>query len=230
MSRGVWLLPSRGRPERLARFAEAAIRCKTSTPGWVLINEADSAHYERVTLPDSWKLKVMESQGMGDKFREVWAEVRSMDWVGWLVDDVVPMTEKWDTVMLSGLNGKNVISCNDGARAPFRMCAPVFSGDLLRAVGYIYAPGFWHTYMDDAWERIGTVTGCWWVCMDVMLKHEDAFQTGHADATHVHSYGKSAEDQAAFEVWRMNGMDAAVLAVLNLMRPEIEQIREVACG
>ena len=226
--KGVWLLPSRGRPERLAKFAEAAIACGTSTPGWVLINEADSAAYERVQLPEGWTFKVMQSQGMGDKFREIWPEVMAMDWVGWLVDDVVPMTPKWDTVMLSGLNGKNVISCNDGCRAPFRMCAPVFSGDLLRAVGYIYAPEFWHTYMDDAWERIGTVTKCWWVCMEVMLKHEDAFQSGKADATHEQSYGKNEADAAAFERWRRNDMDRAVLAVLDLMQPDETRIKEVA--
>ena len=228
--KGVWLLPSRGRPERLARFAEAAIKCGTTTPGWVLIHSDDFLAYRDIALPKGWELRTLQSQGMGDKFREIWPQVRGMDWVGWLVDDVVPQTEKWDTTLISGLNGKNVISCNDGARAPFRMCAPVFSGDLLRAVGYIYAPGFWHTYMDDVWERIGTVTGCWWVCMDVVLKHEDAFQSGVADLTHMQSYGKNSEDQAAFEAWRMDGMDAAVRAVLDLMRPQTEQIKEVAYG
>ncbi len=227
---GVWLLPSRGRPGALAKFCSAAIAHGTSTPGWIMCTEEDREAYSAITLPAGWSLKFMQAQGMGDKFREVWPEVRGMDWVGWLVDDVVPMTDKWDTTLISGLNGKNVISCNDGARAPFRMCAPVFSGDLLRAVGYIYPPGFWHTWADDLWERIGTITGCWWVCMEVMLKHEDAFQTGRADATHEQSYGKGAQDQAAFEAWRRDGMDAAVVAVLDLMRPETNQIKEVAYG
>ena len=230
MKNGLWLLPSRGRPHALAKFMTAAIKHGVSTPGWVLIHESERELYEPVPLAPGWKLKVTQTHGMGDKFREIWPMVRNVDWLGWVVDDVVPMTDNWDTTLIGGLNGANVISCNDGARAPWRMCCPVFSGDLLRAVGYIYAPGFHHTYMDDAWEQIGVATGCWWVCMDVTLKHEDAFQTGREDATHKLSYGRNAEDQATYHAWRQNGMDAAVIAVFDLMKPVNEKIKEVAYG
>lgn len=222
---GFWLLPSHGRPKTLAKFMRAALKCNTSTPGLVLVQKNEllthREEYDAIEMPKGWHYRITKTQGMGDKFREIYPEVRHLDWIGWVVDDLVPLTDKWDAVMISGLNGKNIISCNDGARAPFRMCAPVFSGDLLRAVGYIYAPGFWHTYMDDAWEAIGKATGSWWVCMDVVLKHEDAFQTGVADATHMLSYGKNEQDKAAFENWRMTDMDRAVLAIMN-MKPEKE--------
>ena len=96
------------------------------------------------------------------------------------------------------------------------MCAPVFSGALLRAVGYVYPPSFWHTHVDDVWEALGTVTGCWWVCMEVTLRHIDAFQTGNVDETHVRAYAQTGADGERYLEWRKSDMDRAVLAILAL--------------
>lgn len=225
--KGAWLLPTRKRLPTLKRFFDAARATGLSTPGLVLVHEAEVPDYADFQFPENWKLIPTKAEGMGDKFREIWPMVKSMDWVGWLVDDVVPKTDGWDKILIGGLNGQNIISCNDGARAPFRMCAPVFSGDLLRAVGYLYAEGFWHTYMDDAWERLGRATDTWWVCMEVLLKHEDAFQTGIADDTHHKSYGQTERDKAALVHWRKTEMDRAVQRVLDLKDRNREQ-RKVA--
>lgn len=218
---GVWLLPTRMRLKTLQRFLDAAIQTECSTPGWILvsINEYTirEGEYDALRMPKNWKIVYTHVDGMGDKFREIFPRVKDMDWIGWLVDDVIPMTPHWDTEMINGLNGKNVISCNDAFRAPARMCAPVFSGDLLRAVGWIYPDGFWHTYVDDVWETLGKITQTWFVCMDVVLKHEDAFQTGKVDFTHEQSYGQNDADAAAFQAWRRNDMDAAVIRIIDLL-------------
>lgn len=224
--KGTWLLPTRGRPAMLRRFFEAAQRTGQSTPGLVLYsNDAD---IEGVAIPQNWHAHQTQAEGMGEKFREIWPWVRDMDWVGWVVDDVVPETQGWDRTLISGLNGQNVISCNDGARAPFRMCAPVFSGDWLRALGYLYAPGFWHSYWDDALEQLGRATDTWWVCMDVVLRHHDAFQTGVADETHQRSYGRAAEDKAAWLAWRRGEMDGAVRRIMEMKAQKREPERKVA--
>lgn len=230
--RGAWLLPTRRRLPTLKRFLDAARATGVSTPGMILVQEAEYVklmdEYAALELPAGWRIVPTRAEGMGDKFREVWPAIRDMDWVGWVVDDVVPETQGWDRTLISGLNGANVISCNDGARAPYRMCAPVFSGDWLRALGYLYAQGFWHSYWDDALEQLGRATDTWWVCMDVVLRHVDAFQTGVQDDTHRMSYGRSAEDKAALNVWRRNEMDAAVRRIMDLKAQKREPQRKVA--
>lgn len=231
--KGAWLLPTRRRISTLKRFLQAAKETGVRTPGKILVQRDEQkefvSEYATLDLPEGWTVCVTDADGMGDKFREIWPLVKDMDWVGWLVDDLVPMTPGWDKTMISGINGQNIISCNDGARAPFRMCAPVISGDLLRAVGYIYAEGFWHTYMDDAWERLGRATDTWWVCMDVLLKHFDAFQdSGIADETHFKSYGQGDRDKAAFYAWRKNEMDGAVRRIMDLKAQQREPQRKVA--
>lgn len=229
--KGTWLLPTHGRIPSLTRFMLAAIKAGTSTSGLVLVQQEEYAdhiaEYEAITMPHGWAYHLTESKGMGDKFREIWDDIKDLDWVGWTVDDQTPITHEWDRLLISGLNGRNIISCNDEHRAPYRICTPVFSGDLLRAVGYLYAPGFWHAWMDDAWEQLGVATGCWQVCMDVVVKHDDGFKTGVMDETHKASYSRMAEDQAAYEIWKRTDMDRAVLAILNI---PITKDKEVAYG
>ena len=225
--KGTWLLPTRGRPASLARFLAAATATGMSTPGMILHSAPEDI--EGVALPPNWTALCTAAQGMGDKFREVWPLIRHLDWIGWVVDDLIPETEGWDKTLIGGLNGENVISCNDGARAPFRMCAPVFSGDWLRALGYLYPPElFWHSYWDDALERLGRATDSWWVCMEVVLRHHDAFQTGQPDATHNASYGRMDKDRADLITWRRTEMDAAVRRIMALKADKRTPERKVA--
>jgi len=218
----------------LKRFFDAARATGISTPGYVLVQAAEyrelATEYDALELPQGWTIAATQAEGMGPKFREVWPMIEALDWVGWVVDDVIPETQGWDKILISGLNGENVISCNDGARAPFRMCAPVFSGDWLRALGYLYAPGFHHTYWDDALERLGRATDTWWVCMEVVLRHLDAFQSGVADDTHAKSYGKNDADRAALTAWRRMEMDGAVRRIMALKAAKLTPQRKVAYG
>ncbi len=226
--KGAWILPTRHRPALLKRFLAAAVANSMSTPGIILSREPELDLPADLVLPEGWTVRRTETESMGDKFREVWPVIRDMDWVGGVVDDVVPETPGWDRTLISGLNGANVISCNDGARAPFRMCAPVFSGGWLRALGYLYAEGFTHTYWDDALERLGRATDTWWVCMDVVLRHLDAFQSGVADDTHTKSYGRTTEDRMALHAWRRHEMDGAVRRIMDLKAQKREPERKVA--
>lgn len=220
INNGCWLLPTRRRIPLLQRFFDHAAMMGISTRGFVLVETKEFGElmvdYYNVKLPKGWEYVATTAEGMGDKLRQIWPSIYDMDWIGWIVDDVIWETPEFDKLMIGALNGKNMVTANDGVRAPFRHVAPVFSGDLLRRVGYLYAPGFWHAYMDDAWEAIGTACDCWDVAMDVKLTHTDAFQTGIADETHAMSYSHNEQDKAAFDHWRRHDMDAVVKRVLGI--------------
>lgn len=191
----MWMLPSKNRVGNLRRFFQACRNTEVSTPGLVLLDDADykgdQRRYDELELPSEWKLRITKGVTQGDKVREIWNEIIGCEWVGRLGDDNVPTTPGWDRHLVNSLDGWNMVSCNDGWQAPRRLgdCW-VFSGELLRSVGYIFAPGMHHLFVDDLWETIGREAGCWVCRMDVLVQHLHVLK-GDAppDATHRAIYG-----------------------------------------
>lgn len=208
MTDGRWYLPTRRRIAKLTAFFASAKETGMTTPGSVVVQEDEfnelQDQYLGIQLPANWEYSLTHAEGMGPKFKELWPEIKDRDWMGWLVDDLVCETPNWDTILLSGLNGKNFVSAWDGGQKPERMCVPVFSKALLEAVGCVYPPGFFHTYLDDVWEHLGRSTGCWQMMPDVKLNHHHGFKTTGwepSDETEKVSYSHIAEDKLAFDRW-----------------------------
>lgn len=214
----MWFLPTRRRIKLLTQCIESLKACNISTPGRILVQDDEfkelENEYRAIELPKDWEYQLTKSEGMGDKIREFrWQDY---EWVGWLVDDLIAKTPEWDIKLLSSLNGKNYVSAYDGGQQPTRMCVPIFSKRLLEAVGYIYPPGFWHTYVDDVWETLGRATGCWNPNLEVILDHHHSFVNGalvNPDETTIKSYSKQVEDQQAWIRWQKYAMPAAVNSI-----------------
>jgi hypothetical protein len=234
----MWLLPSRRRPANLARFFEAFAATGGATPGMVIIDEQDwqdnQAAYQAVTLPIGWHYRrtTLGYETQGNKLAAVWNEVKDCPWLGLIGDDCIPETAAWDRLLVEALDGGNMISCDDAWQAPRRIgnCW-VMSGELVRAVGYIFPPGLQHLFVDDLWEQIGRGAGCWAVRMDVLVRHKHVLK-GEAppDATHRFVYGSDTSDRNAglwpgdtfaFERWKAEDRDRAIAAV-KAVRAEIE--------
>src|ERR1043165_4666319 len=209
----MWLLPSRERPANLARFFDAYKKTGATTPGLVLLGPADGERFDYPSLPFGWSYVVCARDTQGEKIAEVWPQIESCTWFGLIGDDCVPETPGWDRRLVDSLDGANIVSCDDGWLAPARLgnCW-VMSGDLVRNVGYIFAPRMRHLYVDDLWEEIGRGAQCWTVLMDVKVAHRHVL-TGEApaDATHRAVYGADRSDPSrgmwpgdteAFEAWK----------------------------
>lgn len=223
---GLWLLPTLGRVETgLRRFLEAAIATGVSTPGLILvdINEYQSnPAFDTLPLPEGWDIFVTQGVSVSDKLSEALATLVSpvTEWVGYLQNDLVPETSGWDVAMIRDLNGWNVVSTNDGNKAPKRLNgATVWSMDLVRAVGGLTVPGAVHFYLDDMWEAIGRFTGNWQVRMDIMVRHAHASVIPQAaDEVTARANSSWDNDERAWSDWRVKGLPAAISRVKDLMR------------
>lgn len=218
---GLWLLPTRHRLVKLQAFFDAAIENGISTPGICLVQKDELAElksgYDAIKLPSNWSVMPTNADGLGDKCREVWPAISKLDWVGLGCDDLRPQTPGWDKTLLDSINGKNIVTCNDGKQGNLRMAGiTVFSGGLLRAMGYMFPPAFWHTYVDNVWEDIGREAACWTYIDSVLIKHDHPFRNQQidpalADDTTHKSYGQAARDIAAYKNW-LAGEKAACIA------------------
>jgi hypothetical protein len=181
--------------------------------------EASKAEYNAVRLPRGWQILPTMTDGLGDKCREIWPAIKNFDWVGLGCDDLRPSTPGWDKTLLERVNGKNIVTCNDGQQGNSRMSGiTMFSGGVLRAMGYMFPPNFWHTYVDNVWEDIGRGANCWTYVDEVLITHEHPFRNQQidpalADETTYKSYGQQARDIAAYQSWIATERDAVIARV-----------------
>lgn len=219
----MWLVPSRRRPQNLAKQFDALRSSETTTPGLVLVDQNDyrdlKAEYDALACPEGWQIIPTEGESMGDKVREMWPRYANLDWVGLMGDDNLPETKGWDQMLIKALTGWNIVSSNDGWQAPHRMAgATLWSGDLFRAVGYIYPTELQHLFIDDIWETLGRRTDCWHVRMDVMVRHAHVFISGIQDETHKKAYSNWPNDEARYLKWKSREMFGVLAAIRDLMR------------
>ena len=222
----MWLMASRNRVELAQRFFDAAKSTGMVSRGKLLVKESEVSLYSEINIPDNWQIIGTKSDGMGDKFRELF-DAYSMDsWVGIVNDDFVPESQVWDVkLVIEALKAPCFVSCADGTgNHKKRQCgATVWNGGLVREVGYLYPKDFNHLYFDDAWEILGKSTGCWKVREDVLVRHLHPFGGGgEVDETHLKSYSDEnwAHDKAAFDRWNKYIRPASILKIKNIIERE----------
>lgn len=226
---GTWLLPTRGRIHNLRRFLNAAREMGTDTPGLVLVNRPElEAHADEyasaMKLFPSWECVAVDAESYGDAIRAVWDRIKGMDWVGLASDDLVPAVSLWDKQLVGAIKGWNVVSSNDGWQARPNIAesrmhgATVWSGDVLRAVGWLFPPKLRHIFHDDIWETIGRNTSCWQVRMDIMVKHLHEALEGVRGPTVDPNSDLWKHDQAVFQAWVGADAPRCLAAVQEVMQ------------
>lgn len=227
-TKGLWLVPTYGRAQtNIPRFIKACSAANTQTPIALVVDEADYAKnhdaYDSLGLPMNFNIHVVKGGSCAQATREAMAELFTpdMEWLGWLGDDHLPETPHWDLRLIKQLTGMNIVSSNDGSQAPKRATGAIcWSGDLLRAIGYIYPAGFSHTYIDDLVETFGKELGVWSVDMDVMVRHRHASDGGRAerDDTFLRSQRHTISDDKRYQEWRRKEKGEAIERVLAMMQ------------
>lgn len=223
---GICILPTLGRVHtRLPRFFDAARATHIKVPGVVVVEEEEYKRereaYNHLWLPDNWSVLVVEGGCTSASTNQAIAltGAMDMDWVMWVTDDSLPETDMWDQKVLAQLNGCNIISTDDGWQAPKRATGCVaWSGDMLRAVGYMWPPGCQHHYCDDLIEELGRETATWYVDMNVMLRHEHAEITGKKDDTARKADSFFGADTIVWQAWKKNEKGKALDRIFNLMK------------
>lgn len=232
----MWLVPSRRRLTKLRNFCNSAIKTKTTTPALIIVdkkdfeeNQDEYAQIEVYHFPvgAGWKIHVSTAEGMGAKIKETHLMWKDAAWVGVLNDDHVLVTPEWDTRLISQLNGRNFLTCNDRWNAPQRAAgATIFSMPLMEAFGFPMFPSqIEHLGIDDVFETIGRATGCWEVDMSVVVEHHHAYKNPDMiDDTHRAVYGTMPWDQSPqavdaqqrFMAWYKTDFPAVIQRVREL--------------
>jgi hypothetical protein len=186
----VMMVPSRGRPDSIARLCDEFIMtCTAVTELRVFVDDDDPQldGYVDLLLPH---LDVRPRTRIGPLLNAVAPAIATESYaVGFMGDDHSPMTIGWDTRFLDALHalGTGVVYGNDTHHGEALPTAVAMTSDIVRTLGYFVPPGLIHLFFDNAWLAIGRGLDRITYLDDVVLAHRHP------------NYGEVAMDQTYAE-------------------------------
>ena len=197
------VVPSRGRPQNIARLAKAmAATCKGDTH---LLVGLDADDPTRAEYPELLGVEYVVQDGLRQVVR--WLNELSVPntshyrFIGTLGDDNVPLTDGWDVRVIESLE-RNLFCYADDlypGRETGTLCCHVFMrSEVIQALGYMAAPAFLHMYCDPAWLALGEATSIEFMA-DVLIEHRH-YSAGKSDwdETYAASHATTQHDLEAF--------------------------------
>jgi hypothetical protein len=197
------VVPSRGRPARIAALWEALN--STCTEDFQLVVGLDTDDPERLNYPQGPEYVVRSdlhyvvpwmnalAVPLTNRFRNI----------GMLGDDNLPRTTGWDARILEALEktpfafGNDLYPREQGAHPCHIFC----HSSIIKALGYLGVPTLRHMFCDNAWMAWGKAVGITYLG-DVIIEHLH-FTVGKSPYDEV--YQKSValwdSDQAAFDIY-----------------------------
>lgn len=197
-------VPSRGRPDNLARLMDAmADTCRGDTH---LVVGLDTDDPERWAYPEGPEYEVRPGlrQVVGWLNALIVPRVDDYRFVGHLGDDNVPRTIGWDVRIMEALRRTPFAFGNDlyPLRTPGSLATHVFTRvEVVTALGYFGPPVLRHMYVDNAWQAWGEATGMTFL-PDVVIEHLH-YTVGKApvDESYTASSAHMATDAARWSVY-----------------------------
>lgn len=229
------IVPSRGRPGQAAELYEAVTATSRARTDMFLAWDDDdpAGHAYRAMTHRGWR-----TSAAGEC--RLWpATGPRRTLAGWtntiaaaesgryrafasLGDDHRPRTPGWDAQLLAALDemGGTGIAYGDdllqGKRLP---TAPVISGDIVAALGWMCQPSLRHWFVDNVWGVLGQGAGCLRYLPDVVIEHLHYLRTGAVpDHTYLEAEAGAGADRDAFQQWLVTSAAADVAAVRGLLK------------
>lgn len=217
------IVPSRGRPGRLAELIAAIRATRTATTQVAVGLDGDDPRLRQyLTGPQGSDVEYV----IGDrKSLTGWTNTIALGRLSHgfthyasLGDDHLPRTRGWDDTLMRAADrsGPGISYGNDLAQGENLATAPVINVKIVRALGWMCYPKCQHYLVDNIWIDLGRAAGCLTYCPDVVVEHlHPAFGKGTMDATYADAGGFSVDhpDYRAYLEWQRTGRSLDVAKV-----------------
>lgn len=229
------IVPSRGRPESVARVARAWVDTGAhEAASLVFAIDADDPRYggyfdqELPGADVSTQVSFVWAQTwkpMVHKLNEgALAAATDGGWAGiaFMGDDHLPRTKHWPAMLLAALDqlGSGIVYGRDGIQNRNLPTWWAMTPDIIRALGRMVPADVEHLYCDNAIKDLGEQAGCLRYLPDVLIEHmhpvvgKAPMDAGYA---RVNAGAQYQRDRAAYERWKTAQlpMDAGIVRTLR---------------
>lgn len=206
-------VPSRGRPQNMARLVDAMdATCRGDTRLVVGLDDDDPA---RPDYEFSGRCEVVVEPGFRRQLVR-WLNFLAVPraggyrFVGHIGDDNVPRTDGWDVRIMESLE-ENLFCFGDdldpGRSAGSLSLTAFMRSSVVKKLGYMGPPQIQHMYVDPVWFAWGTATSIEFL-PDVVLEHlHYSLGKSPMDESYQHSTALIPEDCKRYNDYCEDGMN-----------------------
>jgi hypothetical protein len=209
------IVPTRGRPENVARLEKAREETGTTRADFLyIVDHDDPEAVEYAKLELNRLIILHERLRLGGTLN--WAARKYAgvyDAIGFMGDDHLPRTESWDLRILEALDvgavrDPRVVYGNDLLQGENLPTAVFMHSRIIQALGYFCPPDQVHLYLDNFWKELGQELNGLVYLPDVVIEHmhpvagKAAWDERYAE---VNSPDVDNSDKAAWLAYRGDG-------------------------
>ena len=196
----MWIIPSRGRPHNIRRLVAACIETGMSTPALLRLDDDDPYLDDYLRIEINWEVVVSKRIPLSEVYNEVYN--RNLDWYGFLADDILPETKRWDRLLVEAAGKDSLAFGEDGINGDTRAVHFVLGGGLVRSIGWLALLGLDRIYIDTVWNDIARRRGVLRFLPEVKLTHLH-FSNRRALRDKIYKKYNKARDKSIYEAWAM---------------------------
>jgi len=171
------IVPSRGRPQNIARLYQALIDTDSKVNLYVGIDADDDKKQEYIDLAIDKDITLVispERKRFGSTLNDIAMMIADeYKYLAWMGDDHLPITKNWDkkyTDVLSKFHMAMVYG-NDLVMGERIATQLAFTAKAVKALGYAVPPGFIHLYIDNYFMELFSSFGAMIYLPDVIVQH-----------------------------------------------------------
>lgn len=167
------ICPSRGRPVNIDRLFYTLKNTSTLSDIMICIDDDEPFLEQYKHLVDQANLSIQPRMTTTQIINKAFKENPDYDFYHITNDDFVYHTQGWDEKFMqtSDEYGEGIFYGNDTMRDGNLCTAPVISGNIVRAIGWLQQPTLTHLYGDDTWMEIGKKLNILYYHRDVIIEH-----------------------------------------------------------
>jgi hypothetical protein len=215
------IVPTRGRPESVARLAEAGRATTDAATDLVFaLDNDDEPSAEAAAALGIYRVTGPRNHLAGWTnliARHCMKEYRVLASLG---DDHAPRTPGWDRLLLEAIGvmgGTGFAYGNDLLQGAALPTAVAVSSNIVSALGWMCEPSMRHYCIDNVWKDLGEGAGCLAYLPDVIIEYvHPAAGKAAPDVTHNEAVARDTEDFTAYAHWKVWRMTADIATVQTL--------------
>jgi len=228
------LIPSRGRPQNIARLRFAcAATCELKTLLYFGFDHDDPALTENIKMASPCAYTVADRMHLAAWTNHLAGMHMDAPYLCSMGDDMVPTSPGWDRLLIEAQQqmgggftypelGRGI---QHGRQPDIPECV-VIDTRIVAGLGWMCLPALDHWYVDNVWRDLGTGAGCLAHVPDAVVLHKHPNVPGgdRVDRTYTDAARAYEHDLTVYQRWRLRHMREDVSAVRRVRETQAHPV------